>query len=305
MHDLWRGNANAWECDELGHLNVKFYLAKAMEAVAHLAHRSGMTPPFRPGATATLIVREVHINFLAEARPGAPLAIRGGLSAMGPGGCEAALVMEHGDGRAAAGITLTLDHAVPRSGQVFPWPAGIAARAGGMVIERPKACEPRGLPPRVSSAKPGLDEAGRLGLTEIGRGAFSGADGDVFGFLRPEGLLGKVSDSVIHLREAFPEEWDSQAASDDAVGGALLECRIRVRGRPRAGDLFVIHSGLVEANANVRRLVHWVLDPVTGRPWWTTEGVAAMLDLKARRIRKMEGARLDALKAVCREGLAG
>ncbi|MEE2565931.1 acyl-[acyl-carrier-protein] thioesterase [Hyphobacterium marinum] len=305
MRDLWRGNANAWECDELGHLNVKFYLAKAMEAVAHLAQGAGMTAPFRGGATATLLLREVHINFLAEARPGAPLVIRGGFTSLDENSCQAALVMEHGDGRPAAGLTLRLDHAVPTSGQVFPWPSRFADMARQVLISPPEPCSPRGLPPHPGRPNVSLKAADQIGLTEIGRGAFSPADCDVFGFLRPEGLLAKVSDSVIHFREAFPEEWDSQSGNGESLGGALLEGRIRARGRPRAGDLFVIRSGLVEANPNVRRLVHWVLDPVSGQPWWTTEGVAAMLDLKARRIRKMEDERLSALRAVCRKDLAG
>ena len=36
MQVLWRGNANTWECDELGHLNVRFYMAKAQEALGGL-----------------------------------------------------------------------------------------------------------------------------------------------------------------------------------------------------------------------------------------------------------------------------
>ena len=31
------GGVNTWECDEMGHLNVKFWVAKAMEALAGLA----------------------------------------------------------------------------------------------------------------------------------------------------------------------------------------------------------------------------------------------------------------------------
>lgn len=305
MRDLWRGNANAWECDELGHLNVKFYVAKAMEAVAHLAQDSGVTSPFGTGATATLLLREVHINFLAEACPGAPLVIRGGFTSIDSNSGVAALVMEHGDGRPAAGLTLTLDHAVPGSGQVFAWPSRFTDAARRTLIDTPQACAPRSLPPGPGKPDVSLMAAEKFGLPEIGRGAFAAPDCDAFGYMRPEGLLGKVSDSVIHLREAFPEEWDSQAGSGEAVGGALLEARIRVRGRPRAGDLFVIRSGLVAVNPTVRRLVHWVLDPVSGRPWWTTEGVAAMLDLQARRIRKLEEPRLAALKSVCRDGLAG
>ena len=47
MRELWRGNANAWECDEMGHLNVKSYLAKAMQAVARLIEDAGLGPDRR------------------------------------------------------------------------------------------------------------------------------------------------------------------------------------------------------------------------------------------------------------------
>ena len=32
---VWRGGVNTWECDEMGHMNVRFYLAKAMEGLPH------------------------------------------------------------------------------------------------------------------------------------------------------------------------------------------------------------------------------------------------------------------------------
>ena len=63
MQVLWRGNANTWECDELGHLNVRFYMAKAQEALAGLADQLGMHHAFAPDATATLIPRDVTLRF--------------------------------------------------------------------------------------------------------------------------------------------------------------------------------------------------------------------------------------------------
>lgn len=305
MKSLWRGNANAWECDELGHLNVKFYLAKAMQAVAHLAHEAGLDAPFRDGASATLILRELHINFIAEARPGAALSISGGIRTIADSEMTAELVMSHADGGPAAGFTLTLDHAVPSNGQAFRWPARFTEKAQGLMVPVPEACQANGLPPADGRKDVSLKRANALDLREIGRGMFGQEDCDSFGFMRPEVLFGKVSDSAIHLREAFPEESESPASDDLALAGALLECRIRVKRRPRAGDLFVIRSGLIEAGPSVRKLAHWVLDPVSGRPWWTTEGVAAMLDLKARRIRKAEGALLDTLRAGCRTDFGG
>ncbi len=66
--EVWRGGVNPWQCDQMGHLNVRFYVAHAVEALAGLAAALGMTRAYSPHATSTLVVREHHIRFLKEAR---------------------------------------------------------------------------------------------------------------------------------------------------------------------------------------------------------------------------------------------
>ena len=34
MIELYRGSINTWECDEMGHMNVRFYVARMMEGLA-------------------------------------------------------------------------------------------------------------------------------------------------------------------------------------------------------------------------------------------------------------------------------
>ena len=75
MNIVWRGIANAWECDELGHLNVRFYLAKLDEALGVFCEDIGMYEAYAPGASAIVKPRTMTVRFLAEARPGAPLEI--------------------------------------------------------------------------------------------------------------------------------------------------------------------------------------------------------------------------------------
>src|ERR1700760_1772665 len=81
--EVWRGSVATWECDAMGHLNVGFYVAKSMEGVIGLAAELGMAGAFAADARATLIVREQHIRFLREARPGAPLMMTGGVVEIG------------------------------------------------------------------------------------------------------------------------------------------------------------------------------------------------------------------------------
>jgi acyl-CoA thioesterase FadM len=115
MIELWRGNANAWECDELGHMNVRFYLAKASEALANLAEHAGLGGVFRADTHATLRARDIHIKFLAEARPGAPLAIQGGFESHDADTARLVLLMSHA-GTDQLAATFRIDLAQDRQG---------------------------------------------------------------------------------------------------------------------------------------------------------------------------------------------
>ena len=47
MIEVYRGSINTWECDEMGHMNVRFYVAKSMEGLAEFAHAVGLEHAFR------------------------------------------------------------------------------------------------------------------------------------------------------------------------------------------------------------------------------------------------------------------
>ncbi|MFN3834996.1 MAG: thioesterase family protein [Glycocaulis sp.] len=306
MQELWRGNANAWECDELGHMNVRFYIAKAMQGAARLAEMAGMRAPFMADATATLIARTLQVRYLAECHAGVPLVIRGGVSAVSAQGAEFAMVMEHtARGVPAASFLFSFEHADPRSGRAFDWSGRLSAGLEAQRIERPAEVTPRTLTGALPRNDISPDLADRLGMAVTGLGRFGPEDMDVFGRMRPEVAIGKTSDSVIHFREGFPEEWAGHDSEDGlTLGGALLETRVHIRRLPRAGEGYLMRSGLIGANANVRSLVHWMLDPAGGGPLWSIEGVACMMDLKARRLFKTPPERLAVLQERVITGLS-
>lgn len=306
MQELWRGNANAWECDELGHMNVRFYIAKAMQAVGMFTDLAGMRHAFRADAIATLIARELQVRYLAECHAGVPLVIRGGVTDVSDDSVELALVMEHTvKQRPAASFLIRLDHCDPRSGRTFNWSARLREGMESLRIARPAEVTPRTLTSTEPRSDISLKLADRLGMAVTGLGRFGPEDADIFGRMRAEAAIGKTSDSVIHFRDGFPEEWSAHGEGQGLeLGGALLEARIIYRRLPLPGDGYLMRSGLIGANENVRSLVHWMLDPATGQPLWSIEGVACMMDLKARRLFKTPPERLAELRAKVIKGLS-
>lgn len=126
----------------MGHLNVGFYVAKSMEALAGLAAELGMPGAFAANAEATLVVREQHIRFIREARPGAPLTVTAGVVEMGETDARLMLLMRHQDGDLAAGFQTLASHATARDGRAFPWPDRIRARAEALRVEIPANAAP-------------------------------------------------------------------------------------------------------------------------------------------------------------------
>ena len=130
-----------------------------------------------------------------------------------------------------------------------------------------------------------LQAADALGLIHLTSGAVLARDCDLFGRMSAEQFIGRVSDGIPGLvertRKAIVEAMDEKPKR---VGGAVLEYRLVHLDWPRAGDRIAIRSGLVSVEARTQRMIHWMLDPETGRPWGVSEAVAVTLDLDKRKI---------------------
>lgn len=279
--EVWRGSVATWECDAMGHLNVGFYVAKSMEGLIGLAAELGMPQAFSPDAPATLIVREQHIRFLREAHPGAPLHMTGGVVEMGEDTARLLLLLRHRTGELAASFQTVVAHATAREGRVFPWPERVRRRAAALAVDVPPGAAPKsiGLEPIESQA--GLERAEALGLKRTALGAVRAADCDAFGRMRTELMMARISDGIPHF---FDGQRPGAAEGGAKVGGAALEYRLVHLDWPRAGDRVELRSGPAGGDARFRRLIHWLLDPATGRPWGVAEAIAVSFDLETRKI---------------------
>jgi acyl-CoA thioester hydrolase len=282
--EVWRGGVNTWECDEMGHMNVRFYVARAAEGLVGLASALSMTGAFRQNAQSTLLVRDHHLRFMREARAGAALHMVAGVLEIGETEARLFQMLVHSlTGEIAASFQTLVSHVAAQDLRPFPWARRILARANSLMVEVPAAAAPRSLDLAPGVGAPGVGEADRLGLVRIGVGAVSPADCDVFGRMRPDVFIGRVSDGIPALRGSLGRaEPPSRAAR--RVGGAVLEYRIAYEAWPRAGSRFEIRSGLAAVGDRTQQYVHWMLDPESGRPWGSAAAVAVALDLDARKI---------------------
>ena len=102
---------------------------------------------------------------------------------------------------------------------------------------------------------------------------------DVFGRMRTEMFIGRVSDGIPHVFEGRLAR--SRGGAARRVGGAALEYRLIHLDWPRAGDRLELRSG-----AGRRRRALPAADPLaarsgdSGRPWGVAEAIAVSFDLE-------------------------
>jgi acyl-CoA thioester hydrolase len=284
--EVWRGGVNPWECDEMGHLNVRFYARIAGEGLAAFAPHLAIPGAFREGASATLLIREQHIRFLREARSRASLHMTATLVEMDETSARILLLIVHSDsGQPCASFLTRVSHVTSADARPFPWPKAAREAAVGLMGEMPEFARPRSLSDSPVTTTASLERADELGLLPIGRGAFTRRDLDLFGRMESELVIGRVSDGVTHLVHPFRETVVGHAETKpQRVGGAVLEYRLMHFDWPRAGDRFVIRSGVAGVDGRGQRMIHWMLDPASGKPWAASEAYVVTFDLDARKM---------------------
>ena len=283
--EVWRGGVNTWECDEMGHMNVRFYVVRALEGLVGLAAALGMPRAFSATAGATLLIQDQHIRFLREAVAGAALHMRGWVAEMGETEARLVQVLYHASGEPAASFQTVVSHRTPGEGRAFPWSDEARRRAEALIAPIPDFAAARSIDLSPVDSLASMARADALDLVHLTSGAVMARDCDVFGRMSAEQFIGRVSDGIPGLvgrtRRAIVEAMPERP---ERVGGAMLEYRLVHLDWPRAGDRIEIRSGLVAVDHRTQRMIHWMLDPDSGRVWGVSEAVAVTLDLDKRKI---------------------
>jgi acyl-CoA thioester hydrolase len=279
-HRGFLGSVNTWECDENGHLNVRFFVAKAGEALASFAAELGLAANERLRETLQ------HMRFLAEARPAAPLAvdvsvIRLPATPTEPLGLLLEVVSTLDDRVHAALLTDVV--VVNDAGRAVPLPAAAQTRAAGHLRIMPPHAAPRGITPREPHPGRDLAYAQGLGMFEISRGRVAAQHCDDAGFMETFQFVGRISDGIVNMLARFQGADGLLARSEGRVGGAVVEYRLDYRRRPRAGDLVSVRTGVASLQGRAHRIAHWLFDARSGEGLCWAEVVAVTLDLGTRR----------------------
>ncbi len=281
MMEVARNSVQSSDIDQMGHMNVQFYVDHATDGLAALGIHLGLGPRHARSKGARLFARNLHVRFLRERRPGAPFYLRAGVLRVGDDYLTVYQEMVGTvSGNVAATFTMDMELLDETSRSPRSLPAAARDKADALLVEQPTHGRPRGLDMAEPRPAPTLREADAMGMLRTYQARIQTTQCDAQGRLVPRHFMGIVSNAVPNLLAQTRGDDRSRAPK---TGGAALEYRFVYRRYPRVDDVLTLRSGLKQVAAKTYTWCHWLFDLETGESVASAEAVGIALDLEARK----------------------
>ena len=279
MMEVLRSSVTPWECDQMGHLNVRHYFGRANDGVALLLAELGLGPARLRKDGAVLRASDQHVRFVRELRPGTAYVMRSGVVAATADllrSYQELSIKPNNDLSASMQTeTALIDVA---SGARRSFPEHLAKLSLPIRSEIPPHGEPRGIPRDAPKPPPTRKQAIDRGLIGAFLGPVQPEDCDAYGVMREAGMMARVSDGMAHFFMALRD-----GPRPHGLGGAALEYRFVFRTWPRRGDLLEVRTGLKSVGKKTSNFCHYIFDVETGECAATAEAVSVSFDLQTRK----------------------
>ncbi len=254
---VYRGYVNPWDCDEMGHMNVQFHLAKAGEAFEGLLAALGLDL----AARARVKVARHRVRYLKEMHVSDLVRIHAAPIAVHDGRLSAALDVRNGHDETCVTVEVEAEGIAPSLSPEF---AAFASPAG---------------------LKPGEEGEGTLAAAarhrETIRNIVRADQCDRDGGLAPRGVMARFSEAQGHLWSMLDASraWQREAG----LATATLDYQIRYGAKPAAGAQVKLLTGIAGASAKTIRFRHWLFDAETDEMVAAAAGAALFIDRATRK----------------------
>ncbi len=296
-----RGFVSVWECDEIGHYNVQFYMARKTEADAHLRLALGLPPTNRRQDHLWVRIGEDHVRFHGELRAVDILTLNSGIADIDDTSLTVIHEMRNASTGALSATFVTRWTCIapgPKDGatETVAWPESVHTAAKKYCAPIPKNAEKfsTGLHGRVPDLN--LAQAQSEGLVLTNRSLVLPFMTDVSGHLTAQYATLISGDSAAHLWNTLDYDW--AGLQKRGLGTVVLETLTQYRQPLCTGDATLTLSYTRSLTAKTLSFGHLLFNAGTGALATCIEITAVVLDLEARKVTPLQvkdRARFDAL----------
>jgi acyl-CoA thioester hydrolase len=255
-----QGTVNTWHCDEVGHMNVQFYVAAGADATRAYGVAKGVMGP--------IVSDSDHVRFHRELRAGDIFTCQTYVV----GAEKRGLILAHeiyNQGTNALAATI-----VSRTTLKF---SGIENVFGQLnELARPRSIGDQSRLPKLH-----LTDAVAEQLIPIYQGVVHAEHCDETGDMRQQFIMARFSDGAAHLWHHVG--FDRETMLNARRGTVVLEIRIDRLADIAPGTVLIAKSAIVGVEGKVLTFAHFLFDGATGNLVASGEAAAVLLDLDARK----------------------
>lgn len=269
--DVYRGAVNSWECDQMGHMNVQFYVARMSHAWSHIRLAVGYAADhLKSERTSLVAVRDV-IRYKRELHAGDAMHMTARVVEVGDKSIRfLAELWKTATGELSASFDSTALHFDLEARKATALPPKIREMASALARPIPD------LAPLPENDKR-FDDIADAAMFETYRGSVNVWECDYLGHMNVQFYTDRFSHAAgqIFSRLAIPRERH--------VGSAAVQYDVRYLKELRAGTPLLVRSAIIDVGNKTLRFGHRVFNASTGQLAATADIVGVTFDLKARK----------------------
>jgi len=272
----YRGAVDAWECDQMGHMNVQFYMTKGSEAFGHLQNALGLSPDRIRMEKRGLRFKSMRTQYKAEVHAGSVVHGVAGIRKLDGDFLHCFIqLFETAYDRLSASYEFVAQYTDFKTDEVLPLPTDIREAAENLADEHISLYKPAPFVGAMMPVRP-LDH-----MFESSRSAVDVWECDPFGYVEYRHVVGYFSDAASHIIAAVG--LTRGLIRERNLGSAALDYYTEFHAPIRRSMPVLLKSGLMQAEGKLFRFGHHLIDLDSGKIAASTSVLGCYFDMTSRK----------------------
>ena len=272
----FRGAVETWECDQMLHMNVQFYMSKASASFAHLQNALGLSPARIRDDKRALCFQSLRIQYKSEMRMGECMHGFSGIRSVSDDVISGFIHLFDSRKNILSGVyEFTARYADLVSGEILPLPAFVREKADALVDDHSDQYVPAPMKCMIMPAKH-MDH-----MFETSRSAVDVWECDADSNMEMQPIVGRFSDAAGHVMGHVGMTREMQKERN--LGSAALDYYTEFHSPIKVATSLILKSALLDRKPKNFIFGHIMIDADTNKIVSNTTVLGCYFDMTARK----------------------
>lgn len=272
----YRGSVEAWECDQMKHMNVQFYMTKTSAAFSHFQNALGLSPARIREEKKGMRFKAMRIQYKSEMGSGGLMHGFAGVRLVEDNIITGFIHLFDSNKQILSCMyEFTAHYADLESGDFLPLPKDVQEKAKQFEDDHSDQYKPAPMATITLPARP-MDH-----MFETNRSAVDVWECDQFHNMEPRHIIARFSDAASHIMAHVGMTRAMQMERN--LGSAALDYYMEFQGPIKIASSLVLKSALLDRKPKNFIFGHHLIDCDTGKIVNNTTVLGCYFDMTARK----------------------